>query len=137
MKLSILLRGIATSGVRVAHCISEEIKSESLSVRAGDKAPAGPSTSDLDEILDGDSSTAEVGDMLKYENERLNNMLVSAGDQARPERRFTFQDDDEGVDYSVTGSASSPDRTSRYQRVDLRIWKNSVKGPWIVRCAGT
>ena len=102
MKLSIFLRGIATSGVRVVGRISEEIKIESLSVRAGDEAPAGPSTSDLDEILDGDPSTAEVGDMLKYENERLNNMLVSVGDQARPERRFTFQDDDEGVDYYVT-----------------------------------
>ena len=51
-----------------------------------------------------------------------------AGDEAKSEHRFTFSPDDVSVDYSVSCSASSAIRPSRYNGVDRRSRKKRPNG---------
>ena len=55
-------------------------------------------------------------------------MLEPSGDQVRLERRFKFQDNVGSVDYSETGSALPPARTSRYHGVYYRNWTKKPHG---------
>ena len=59
MDLSTPLRRIAAAGAQVIERISEEIEIERPAAGAGDDAPEGPSTSELDAILDGDPNAVE------------------------------------------------------------------------------
>ena len=53
-----------------------------------------------------------------------------AGDEATSgnKRRFSFPADDKSVEYSISGSTSTPDHTSRYDAVDRRNRKKRPKG---------
>ena len=106
--------------------ISEEMNIKRPAAGAGEDTPEGPPTSDLDDILDGDSTATESRSRPEQENIRLSR--EPAGDEARSERRFTFPPDEESVDYSVSGSASSPICTLKYDGVDRRSQKKRPKG---------
>jgi hypothetical protein len=75
MNLSAPLRGFAADRVRVIKRISEEMEIETPAVGAGEEPLNGFSASDLDEILDGEPTTAELRDRLEQGNQRLGNML--------------------------------------------------------------
>ena len=125
MDMSTPLRGIAAAGAQVIGRISKEMELERSTVEAGEDAPEGPSTSDLDDILNRDQTTAESQDRLKQENQRLRE---PAGDEARSASRFIFPIDDESVEYPGSGSTFPPILTSRYDGVDRRRQKKRPKG---------
>ena len=70
MDLSTPLTGIIAAGAQVIVHILEEMKLERPAVGAEEDAPEGPSTSDLNDILDGDPTTAGSQDRLEQENQR-------------------------------------------------------------------
>ena len=125
MDLSTPMRRISAAGAQMIGRITEEV--EKPATGAGEDAPKGPSTTELDNILDGDRISVEG---LDRSNVRFSR--EPAGDEATSGNRsgLAFPADDESVEYSISGSTSTPDHTSTYDAVDFRNRKKRR----IVRC---
>ena len=123
MDLSTPLRQISAAGAQMITRITEEV--ERPATGAGEDAPEGASINKLDEILDVDR--ASVGDP-DQSNVRFSS--DPAGDKALSgnKRRFSLPADDVSVEYSISGSSSAPDHTSKYDGIDRRDRKKRPKG---------
>ena len=107
------MRQISAAGAQIIGRISEEIEveREAPAIGAGEGAPEGASASELDNILDGERASVESVGRPYQDNVRFSR--EPSGDEASSgdKRRFTFPSGNKGVEYSVSGSASTPDRT--------------------------
>ena len=71
MDLSTPLRRISAASAQIIGHISEEIKREAPATGVGEDAPEGPSTSELDDILDGERASIESVDRPDRSNMRF------------------------------------------------------------------
>ena len=98
MDLSTPLRRISAAGAQIIGRISEEmeVEREAPVIGAGENAPEGPSTSELDTILDGERASVKGPDRSNVRSSR-----EPSGDEANSgdSRRFAFPSDNESVDY--------------------------------------
>ena len=104
MDLSTPMRRISAAGAQMIGRITEEI--ERPATGAGEDVPEGPSTTELDDILDGDRASVEGPDRsnVRFSREPAGDK-VNSGDT----RRIALPSDNKSVEYSVSRSASTPD----------------------------
>ena len=127
MDLSTPLRQISAAGAQIIGRLSEEAEREAPTTGAGEDAPKGPSTSELDNILDKERASVKSVGRPDRSNVRFSREPSRDETNSGDKRRFAFPSDDESVEYSVSGSASTPERTSRYDDVDRRSPKKRPK----------
>ena len=128
MDLSTPLRRISAAGAQIVGRITEEI--ERPATGAGEDAPEGAaSINELDEILDVDGASVVERNNVRFSSD-------PAGDKARSGRKFSLPADDVSVEYSISGSSSAPDHTSKYDAIDRRDRKKRPKGRGLLDVLG-
>ena len=95
MDLSTPLRQSSAAGAQVIKRISEEVKREAPATGVGEDAPEGPSTTKLDNIVDGERASVEGPDRSNVRSSR-----EPSGDKANSgdRLRFAFPPDNESIE---------------------------------------